>query len=173
MKLKNMKLIIIALVLIMVLLGFKVLNRPCYGNTKEMIVECIQKNDLFEDGKIEILKVYDFDDDRYVTFLADDEPSIIAFKKNKKGDYEESFVDCDINYDIGEFNVFRDRSPKEAIVFHVKRKSSNVKSLTFKVNDIVYKVAFDKSSLYSQYTILENADDETYEFKWMKTDEGI
>ncbi|PET65383.1 hypothetical protein CN514_12130 [Bacillus sp. AFS001701] len=65
------------------------------GNNKKNIVENIQSL-IDPNQSIEIIKIYDLKNDRYVAYLHDNIPAYIHFEKNIIGNYK--FINADYGY---------------------------------------------------------------------------
>ncbi len=67
-------------------------NEGTYGNDEESIVEVIRSIDGYGEGSIEILDIKDLGEDRFVSFLDNNQPTFIQFTKNLDGNYEWRFI---------------------------------------------------------------------------------
>jgi len=146
-------------------------NKRIYGNDAESIVEVINSIDLYEGKSIHLLEIYDFDDDRVVTFLSDSSPSIIEFYKNDKGNYTGPRSQTRHYENLSPFIVGSIGKDDEVFVFSVKNHYSKTDIFTFSANKELYTVDFSVGHPNSQYTKLKESQDNGYAFKWFIPEE--
>ncbi len=146
-------------------------NKPIYGNDEESIVQVINSISLYEGKSIHLLEIYDFDDDRVVTFLSNSSPSIIEFYKNDKGNYTGPRSKTKHYDDIGQFIIGAIGKDDDIFVFSVKNQYSSTDILTFKANKEIYTVDFSSGHPNSQYTKLMKSKDNGYSFEWFIPEE--
>lgn len=87
MRKKKTGIIISVLILGLVASYYFYMSKELYGNDKASIVKVINSIDDYKNKEIEILEITDFNDERIVGFLSNNNPAYIEFNKNKKGDY--------------------------------------------------------------------------------------
>lgn len=147
------------------------INKRTYGNDAESIVQVIKSINLYEGKSIHLLEIYDFDDDRVVTFLSDSSPSIIEFYKNDKGNYTGPRSETRHYENLSPFIIGAIGKDDEVFVFSVKNQYSTTDIFTFSANKEVYTVDFSLGHPNSQYTKLIKSKDNSYTFEWFIPEE--
>ncbi len=167
---KNLrKYIVLAAVIILAAVGlFTYLReKPLYGNDPDSIIEVLNANDLYQGTTLELLGIKDFDDDRIVAFLSDDNPSVGEFKKDDKGNYifvysetqDKESIYRDIIGGLGE-------DGSVAIVVSIKNQYSDIMDFSLKANEETYNVNFSSDGAQVQWTQLKTSNDRRYDVEW-------
>ena len=146
-------------------------NKPIYGNDADSIVEVISSINLYEGKSIHLLEIYDFDDDRVVTFLSNSSPSIIEFDKNDKGNYTGPRSETRHGENLSQFTIGHIGDDDEVFVFSVKNQYSTTDMFSFSANTEIYTVDFGLGHPNSHYTKLKKSKDNSYSFEWFIPEE--
>lgn len=165
------KRIVFISIIIILIVGYAMINKPTYGNTLELIEEVLTSIDFNEDKSIQIFGIYDFDDDRIVPFLSNDAPSIIEFERNERGNYVRRRAETRSMDKLSNFIITHVGDKNEVVVFSVRNQFSNIDEFSFKANENLYKVKFDKDSPNVEWTKLIKSADGGYKTKWYYPDE--
>lgn len=146
-------------------------NKPIYGNDTDGIIEVITSIDLYEGKSIHLLEIYDFDDDRVVTFLSNSSPSIIEFNKDSKGNYIRLSSQTSHNQNLDQFIIGHIGNDDEILVFSVRNQFSTVDVFSFSANKEMYTVDFNLGHPNSQWTKLLKSEDNSHRYEWFIPEE--
>ncbi|WP_430509751.1 hypothetical protein [Gottfriedia solisilvae] len=143
------------------------------GNNKENIEKVIQSVDWYnKKDSIEIIKIIDSKNDRFVAFLYNNNPAYIHFTKNEFGNYEVTYKEFRSNESLSTFTV--DVSLDRILV--ITNNLNQIAKLNLRVNRInqiedEMKVG-KPSALLLEIDHLPKSIDNSYEFQYQFFDEN-
>ncbi len=143
--------------------------------TEEVITSIINDIDIFKGENIEIIDIYDFDDDKIIAFLSNDTPSTIRFEKNEFGHYNtidaskvnKNIDNTQVNSTYSMFlhqNIGNDKV--NDLILIVASQYNDKKTISFTVNEKVYTVDVKINTPSSAYTLIENPSDDDLNIDW-------
>lgn len=140
-------------------------QEPLYGNDAESITEKIKSIDLYEGKAVEILEIKDYDEDRLVAFLSDGDPSLIEFEKDGGGNYVYLRSETHGDQPLSQFVVGHIGNADAVVVASIKNKQSDTMEFSFKANEKIYEVNFEKDGADVQWTDLGQSEG-GFRFEW-------
>ncbi|WP_377890272.1 hypothetical protein [Alkalihalobacillus sp. R86527] len=149
-----------ALGLIFALTFYMNRSEPVYGNNKDSIVQVIQAIEGYEDKKIELLKVKDFDDVRVAGFLSNDQPSYITFQKNEEGNYVWNYIEF---REDESFSMFLPLVGSEKKILFITNRKNEIAEIQVDINGNTLKQEFPSQEATVTSVDLPESDD--YEFR--------
>ncbi|MFB9329376.1 hypothetical protein ACFFSY_25850 [Paenibacillus aurantiacus] len=148
-------------------------DKQLYGNDNESVIKAIQSIDSHRNAEVELLETRDMGDDRYVAFLANNEPAYIHFRRNNKGNYGMIDSEGPAAYDFADFLIHPNKqagSPPQFLF--VSNERSEVAKLELSVNDETIEQTFPVGQKKATWLELPKTEGDSYRFDYKYYDEA-
>ncbi len=158
---KNIGIFIAALMLVSLVSYYFYISKELYGNDKASIVKMIKSIDGYENKKIELLEIDDFNDVRIVGFLSNNSPSYIEFNKNEKGNYVWKSIESHKNES---FSMFLPLMGNSKMMF-VTNYHSEIARMQVDINESTLEQNFTPYQATVTWVDLPQTNKDSYEYR--------
>ncbi|MBP0725332.1 hypothetical protein J5Y03_09030 [Bacillus sp. RG28] len=147
-------------------------NSQIYGNDKKSIIKVIQSIDSYKNKElIEVLKIVDIKNDRFVAFLYNNRPAYIQFVKNEQGNYRWTNAENGSGESLGLFHILLENHiDSKYRILLITNQENNIAKIIIKVNSqkIVKEISIGQK--YVSMINIPKSKDNSYSFEYMYFD---